>query len=288
MQGSLNIPKKVDIRGFKHSAVEEQGRGGGNKHRGVQKSNNKNYRASSEACCPFTRPVDRFFYSLTIPKKVDFRDFEHSAKEERGRGGGNKHRGVQKSKRLGWGPKNMKIFYSLNIPKRLIFGVLSTQTCRKGPGEVGTSFGESKKAIGWGPKNMKIFYSLNIPKKVDIRGFKHSAVEERGRGGGDKHRGVQKSTHKFIALRAGPAARLPAMWTVFSTASTFPKRLVFGVLSTQPWRSGAGQVGTSIGESKKATTKLSRFERSLLPVYPPCGPFFLQPQHTLKGRFSGF
>ncbi|KAL8596053.1 hypothetical protein ACOMHN_021093 [Nucella lapillus] len=46
--------------------------------------------------------------------------------------------------------------------------------------------------------------------------------------------------------------------------------------------SGAGEVGTSIGESKKAKQFLSRFERGRLPVYSPCGPFFLQPQHSQK------
>ncbi|KAL8608551.1 hypothetical protein ACOMHN_002796 [Nucella lapillus] len=72
----------VDFRGFKHSDVPEGARGGVNKHRGVQKSKTNfiALRAGLAARgCPFTRPaVDRFFYSLNIPKMVDFRGFKHS------------------------------------------------------------------------------------------------------------------------------------------------------------------------------------------------------------------
>ncbi|KAL8594986.1 hypothetical protein ACOMHN_038782 [Nucella lapillus] len=91
----------VDFRGFKHSDVPEGARGGVNKYRGVQKSKKKfiTLRAGPAARgCPFTRPaVDRFFYSLNIPKMVDFRGFKHPDVPEGGRGGGNKHRGVKKS-----------------------------------------------------------------------------------------------------------------------------------------------------------------------------------------------
>ncbi|KAL8594989.1 hypothetical protein ACOMHN_038785 [Nucella lapillus] len=68
----------VDFRGFKHSDVPKEGRGGGNKHRGAQKSKR---------------------LGLNIPKKADFRGFEHSDVPEGARGGVNKHRGVQKSKK---------------------------------------------------------------------------------------------------------------------------------------------------------------------------------------------
>ncbi|KAL8619382.1 hypothetical protein ACOMHN_057024 [Nucella lapillus] len=207
--------------------MPEGARGGVNKYRGVQKSK-KNFialRAGPAAArgCPFTRPaVDRFFYSLNIPKIVDFRGFKHPDVPEGGRGGGNKHRGVQKSTHRGWGPLTLR-------ESRLL-----PQLTRLG------------------------FYSLNIPQKVDFRGFKHSDVPEGVRGGVNKYRGVQKSKNIFIALRAGPAAARGCPFTrlavdrFFSTASTYPKWSIFGVLSTQTCRRGAGEVGTSIGESKKA------------------------------------
>ncbi|KAL8619341.1 hypothetical protein ACOMHN_056985 [Nucella lapillus] len=96
---------------------------------------------------------------------------------------------------------------------------------------------------------------------VDFRGFKHSDVPEGARGGVNKHRGVQKSKNVFIALRAGPAAARGCPWlpvyrpccgSFFSTASTYSKWSIFGVLSTQTCQRRAGEVGTSIGESKKA------------------------------------
>ncbi|KAL8596094.1 hypothetical protein ACOMHN_021162 [Nucella lapillus] len=192
---------------------------------------------------------------------VDFRGFEHSDVEERGRGGGNKQRGVQKRTHGGWGTKKKKFSTASTYPKRLIFGVLSTQTCRRGPGKVGTSIGESKKAKKFlsrfergqrlpaaarscpftRPAVDRFFYSINIPKKADFRGFKHSDVPEGARGGVNKYRGVQKSKKNVIALRAGPAAARGCPWlpvyppccgSFFSTASTYPKWSIFGVLST--------------------------------------------------------
>ncbi|KAL8608544.1 hypothetical protein ACOMHN_002776 [Nucella lapillus] len=146
-----------------------------------------------------------FFYSLNNLKMVDFRGFKHSDVPKEGRGSGNKHRGVQKSKRLG--------------------------RAGRGPGEELTSIGESKKA----KKNLSrfergrlpvaarlpallwivFFYSLNIPKKADFRGFKHSDVLEGAREGVNKHRGVQKSKRNFLSRfergRLPVAARLPAL-----------------------------------------------------------------------------
>ncbi|KAL8596073.1 hypothetical protein ACOMHN_021176 [Nucella lapillus] len=178
-----------------------------------------------------------FFYSLKILKMVDFRGFKHSPVAERGKGA------------------------SIS-PKKSISGVLSTQTCRRGPGKVGTSIGESKKAKKFlsrfersqrlpaaargcpftRPAVDRFFYSLNIPKKADFRGFKHSDVPEGARGGVNKYRGVQKSKKNVIALRAEPAAARGCPWlpvyppccgSFFSTASTYPKWSIFGVLSTQ-------------------------------------------------------
>ncbi|KAL8613012.1 hypothetical protein ACOMHN_001093 [Nucella lapillus] len=225
---SLNIPKMVDFRGFKHPDVPEGGRGGVNKHRGVQKSKKIfiALRAGPAAArgCPWL-PVYRpccgsfFFYSLNIPKKVDFRGFKHSDVPEGARGGVNKHREVQKSK------------------KNVI-------ALRAGPAA----------ACGcpWLPVYRPCcgsFFSMGIF-SVDFRGFKHSDVPEGARGGVNKHRGVQKSTHRGW----GPKNMK------ISTASTYPKRSIFGVLSTQTCPRGPG-------ESKKAKKMLSRFERGQrLPV----------------------
>ncbi|KAL8596055.1 hypothetical protein ACOMHN_021161 [Nucella lapillus] len=81
------------------------------------------------------------------------------------------------------------------------------------------------------------FYSLKILKMVDFRGFKHSPVAERGKGGGNKHRGVKKSHKKHFSHRGAYLKRVTA------TPAVDP---------------------------------------------PCCGSFFLQPQHTQNGRFSGF
>ncbi|KAL8599415.1 hypothetical protein ACOMHN_066363 [Nucella lapillus] len=211
---------------------------------------------------------------------VDFRGFEHSDVEERGRGGGNKQRGVQKRTHGGWGTKKKEIFYSLNIPKKVDF----RGTCPRGPGKVGTSIGESKKAKIFlsrfergqrlpaaargcpftRPAVDRFFYSLNIPKKADFRVFKHSDVPEGARGGVNKYRGVQKSKKNVIALRAGPAAARGCPWlpvyppccgSFFSTASTYSKWSIFGVLSTQSCRRGPGKVGTSIGSGSPKKQK---------------------------------
>ncbi|KAL8608553.1 hypothetical protein ACOMHN_002798 [Nucella lapillus] len=114
---SLNNLKMVDFRGFKHSDVPKEGRGSGNKHRGVQKSKR---------------------LGLNIPKKADFRGFKHSDVLEGSREGVNKHRGVQKSKRnflsrfeRGWLPVAARLPALLWIvfstastyPKWSIFGV---------------------------------------------------------------------------------------------------------------------------------------------------------------------
>ncbi|KAL8619333.1 hypothetical protein ACOMHN_056977 [Nucella lapillus] len=153
-----------DFRGFKHSDVPKGARGGGNKHRGVPKSK-KNFLSRFErGRLPVAARLIAllwivFFYSLNIPKKVDFRGFKHSDVPKGARGGGNKHRGVLKSK---------NIFIAL----------------RAGPAA-------RLPALLW----IVFFYSLNIPKMVDFRGFKHSDVPKGGRGGGNKHRGVQKSKH---------------------------------------------------------------------------------------------
>ncbi|KAL8594990.1 hypothetical protein ACOMHN_038786 [Nucella lapillus] len=199
---SLNIPKMVDFRGFKHPDVPEEGRGGGNKHRGVQKSTHRGWGPKykkmfysltlrqSRLLPPLTRLGGRFFYSLNIPKMVDYRGFKHSDVPEGARGGVNKHRGVQKSK---------KIFIAL----------------RAEPAARGCPF--TRTAVD------RFFYSLNIPKMVDFRGFKHPDVPEGGRGdvpegargGVNKHRGVQKSTKFFLSRfergRLPVAARLPAL-----------------------------------------------------------------------------
>ncbi|KAL8619356.1 hypothetical protein ACOMHN_057000 [Nucella lapillus] len=173
----------VDFRGFKHSDVPEGARGGVNKHRGVQKSKNVfiALRAGPAAArgCPWL-PVYRpccgsfFFYSLNIPKMVDFRGFKHPDLPEGGRGGGNKHRGVQKSTHRGWGPLTLR--ESRLLPPLTRLG----------------------------------FYSLNIPQKVDFRGFKHSPVAERGKGGGNKHRGVKKSHKKHFSHRRAYLKRVTA------------------------------------------------------------------------------
>ncbi|KAL8608567.1 hypothetical protein ACOMHN_002799 [Nucella lapillus] len=75
----------VDFRGFKHSDVPT---------------------GAGEPWLPVAARLPAllwivFFYSLNILKMVDFRSFKHSDVPKEGRGGGNKHRGVQKSKRLG-------------------------------------------------------------------------------------------------------------------------------------------------------------------------------------------
>ncbi|KAL8619345.1 hypothetical protein ACOMHN_056990 [Nucella lapillus] len=151
----------VDFRGFKHSDVPEGARGGVNKHREVQKSKKilsrfERGRLPVAARLPALLLIV-FFYSLNILKMVDFRGFKHSDVPKEGRRGGNKHRGVQKSKRLG----------------------------------------------------------LNIPKKADFRNFKHSDVPEGAREGVNKHRGVQKSKKNFLSRfergRLPVAARLPAL-----------------------------------------------------------------------------
>ncbi|KAL8608542.1 hypothetical protein ACOMHN_001097 [Nucella lapillus] len=80
---------------------------------------------------------------------VDFRGFKHADVPKEGRGGGNKHRGVQKSKRLG-----------LNIPKMVDFRGFKHSDVPTGAGEVGTSIGESKKAhIGGGGLNIRKCYT---------------------------------------------------------------------------------------------------------------------------------
>ncbi|KAL8596064.1 hypothetical protein ACOMHN_021104 [Nucella lapillus] len=94
----------VDFRGFEHSDVEERGRGGkvgtsigeSKKAKKFLSRFERSQRLPAAARgCPFTRPaVDRFFYSLNIPKKADFRGFKHSDVPEGARGGVNKYRGV--------------------------------------------------------------------------------------------------------------------------------------------------------------------------------------------------
>ncbi|KAL8608549.1 hypothetical protein ACOMHN_002781 [Nucella lapillus] len=79
---SIGKSKKAHIGGFRRA---KGGRGGGNKHRGVKKAT-RNISAIAELTLresrllpPLTRSaVDRFFYSLNIPKMVDFRGFKHS------------------------------------------------------------------------------------------------------------------------------------------------------------------------------------------------------------------
>ncbi|KAL8608568.1 hypothetical protein ACOMHN_002800 [Nucella lapillus] len=140
---------------------------------------------------------------------VDFRGFKHSDVPKEGKGGGNKHWGVQKSKRLGWGSKNMKIS--------------TASTYRK---------------------------------KADFRGFKHSDVPEGAREGVNKHRGVLKSKKKCLSRRAEPAARgcpftRPAVDRFFYSLN-IPKMVDFRGFKHSDVPTGAGEVGTSIGESKKA------------------------------------
>ncbi|KAL8608538.1 hypothetical protein ACOMHN_002770 [Nucella lapillus] len=91
---------------------------------------------------------------------------------------------------------------------------------------------------------------------VDFRGFKHSDVPEGAREGVNKHRGVQKSKKNFLSRfergRLPVAARLPALlWIVFSTASTYPKWSIFGVLSTQTCPRGQGR---ALGRNHIAST----------------------------------
>ncbi|KAL8608552.1 hypothetical protein ACOMHN_002797 [Nucella lapillus] len=146
---SLNNLKMVDFWGFKHSDVPKEGRGSGNKHRGVQKSKR---------------------LGLNIPKKADFRGFKHLDVPEGARGKVNKHRGVQKSKKnviaLRAGPAARgcpftrlavnQFFYSLNIPKMVDFRGFKHSDVPTGAGEVGTSIRESKKAhIGGGGLNIR-------------------------------------------------------------------------------------------------------------------------------------
>ncbi|KAL8619343.1 hypothetical protein ACOMHN_056987 [Nucella lapillus] len=113
---------------------------------------------------------------------VDFRGFKHSDVPEGARGGVNKHREVQKSK------KNLSRFERGRLPVAARLPALLL---------------------------IVFFYSLNILKMVDFRGFKHSDVPEGAREGVNKHRGVQKSKKNFLSRfergRLPVAARLPAL-----------------------------------------------------------------------------
>ncbi|KAL8608569.1 hypothetical protein ACOMHN_002801 [Nucella lapillus] len=189
---------------------------------------------------------------------VDFRGFKHSDVPT-GSGEVGTSIGESKKAHIGGGGLNIRkcstalresrllppltrlgnrFFYS---PKKTISGVLSTHPWRRGAREVGSSIVESKKATRnisaiaeltlresrllpplTRPAVDRFFYSLNILKMVDFRGFKHSDVPEGARGGVNKHR------------------------------LNIPKMVDFRGFKHSDVQKGAGEVGTSIGESKKA------------------------------------
>ncbi|KAL8596156.1 hypothetical protein ACOMHN_021196 [Nucella lapillus] len=206
---SLNIPKMVDFRGFEHSDVEERGRGAlrraeGGQERWEQASGSPKkqkifYRASSGASgCPRLPVAARlpallwivFFYSLNIPKMVDFRGFEHSDVEERGRGALRRAEGGQERwEQASGSPKKQKIFYRASS---------GASGCPRLP------VAARLPALLW----IVFFYSLNIPKMVDFRGFEHSDVEERGRGAdaNGRSRHIAEAVHGKVepAIRTRP------------------------------------------------------------------------------------
>ncbi|KAL8596069.1 hypothetical protein ACOMHN_021109 [Nucella lapillus] len=136
-----------------------------------------------------------FFYSLKILKMVDFRGFKHSPVAERGKGGGNKHRGVKKSHKKHFSHRGAYL-------KRV------TATPAVDPPCCGS-----------------FFYSLNILKMVDFRGFKHSDVPNEGTGGR-----LRMIWHRHVAwgeYRCGPRARCSARrpmtkYCGFPTADALP------------------------------------------------------------------
>ncbi|KAL8596132.1 hypothetical protein ACOMHN_021172 [Nucella lapillus] len=105
------------------------------------------------------------------------------------------------------------------------------------------------------------FYSLNIPKMVDFRGFKHLDVPEGGRGSGNKHRGVQKSTHRenmkmFYSLTLRESRLLPPL-------------------------TRAGPAACGCPFTRPAVDRYLKRVTATPAVDPPWRPFFLQPQKVV-------
>ncbi|KAL8608524.1 hypothetical protein ACOMHN_002777 [Nucella lapillus] len=195
----------VDFRGFKHSDVPKEGRGSGNKHRGVQKSKR---------------------LGLNIPKKADFRGFKHSDVPEGAREGVNKHQGVQKSKK--------------NFLSRFERGRLPVAA--------------RLPALLW-----IVFLQPQHTQNGQFSGFQGFRRAKGGRGGGNKHRGVKKATRNISAIaeltlresRLLPPLTRSAVDRFFYSLN-IPKMVDFRGFKHSDVPTGAGEVGTSIGESKKA------------------------------------
>ncbi|KAL8608541.1 hypothetical protein ACOMHN_002773 [Nucella lapillus] len=157
---------------------------------------------------------------------VDFRGFKHSDVPEGARGGVNKHRGVQKSKTN---------FIAL----------------RAGPAARGCLF--TRPAVD------RFFLQPQHTQNGQFSGFQALRRAKGGRGGGNKHRGVKKATRNISAIaeltlresRLLPPLTRPAVDRFFYSLN-IPKMVDFRGFKHSDVPTGVGEVGTSIGESKKA------------------------------------